>query len=301
MTSSSTFLNRLPEPLPLLAIFFLLAQSLAPLPCRATDTLTWMEADAPPFFIQSGPEKGQGYEDIVTAIIQENLPEYTHHRITATISRHYRDFKNGEKVCNVGLYRTPERERFLYFSIPSFFTLPTVIIIRKERFADFGNSKTVRLEEVLQNTDLLIGRALNRSYGRYVDEILDRHRGAKNIFVYEGEQLSLNFFKMLELDRLDGVIGLPEEAMYLAEKLGIRDQVMTLTIEENQRGMDSWLSYVGCSRTPWGRKVIDRINEVLLRERPTERYRAAYERWLDPSSLENYRKLYREVFLKATK
>ncbi len=272
----------------------------SPRSAAAEESITWLEADAPPFFIQDGPDRGQGYEDIITAIIQEKMPDYVHHRITATISRHYRDFKNRKKVCNVGLYKTPEREKFLYFSIPSFFTLPTVIIIKKERFADFGNSKTVALERVLENQNLLIGRAQNRSYGRYVDEILDRHKGAKNIFVYEGKQLSLNFFRMLQLNRLDGMIGLPEEAMYLAEELGIRDQIMTLTIAENQRGMESWLSYVGCSRTPWGKKVIARINEILLKERPTERYRAAYERWLDPSSLENYRKLYREVFLQAT-
>ncbi len=283
----------------LVPVLLLLTMLFQPPAAVAQDSVTWMEADAPPFFIQRGPDKGQGYEDIITRIIREDLPDYTHHRVSATISRHYRDFKNGEKVCNVGLYKTPERERFIYFSIPSFFTLPTVIIIKKERFAEFGGTKTVQLEKILQDRSLLIGRARSRSYGRYVDEILDRHRGQKNIFVYEGEQLSLNFFRMLQRDRLDGVIGLPEEAMYLAEQLGIRDRIMTLTIEENQKGMESWLSYVGCSKTPWGRKIITRINEILEKERPTERYRAAYERWLDPSSLARYRKLYQEVFLQV--
>jgi hypothetical protein len=56
---------------------------------------------------------------------------------------------------------------------------------------------------------------------------------------------------------------------------------------------------VGCSRTPWGRKIIDKINQVLLEQRPTERYRTAYERWLDKGSLKNYRRLYDEVFLKT--
>ncbi len=289
-----------PCPAILVLVLCLLSGLVCPPAARAMDEITWLEADAPPFFIREGPDKGQGYEDIITAIIQEDMPDYVHHHLTATISRHYRDFKDRKKVCNVGLYKTPEREKFLYFSIPSLFTLPTVIIIKKDRFADFGNTKTVSLEKVLQDNNLLIGRARNRSYGSYVDEILDRHKG-NNIFVYEGEQLSLNFFRMLAMDRLDGVIGLPEEAMYLAEKLGIRDRIMTLTIEENQRGMESWLSYVGCSRTSWGKKVITRINEILLKKRPTERYRAVYERWLDPSSLKSYRKLYQKVFLQASR
>ena len=105
---------------------------------------------------------------------------------------------------------------------------------------------------------------------------------------------------MIELGRLDAMISLPEEAVFQAEKLGIKDEIMTLTIEENQVGFDSWLSSVGCSRTPWGKKVITEINRILLRERPSERYRQAYERWLDKSSLENYRKLYEDIFLQAT-
>jgi hypothetical protein len=75
---------------------------------------------------------------------------------------------------------------------------------------------------------------------------------------------------------------------------------MTLTIAENQEGFDSWLSSVGCSKTAWGKKIITRINQILLTQRPTRRYRHAYERWLDKSSLNNYRKLYNQVFIPST-
>ena len=105
---------------------------------------------------------------------------------------------------------------------------------------------------------------------------------------------------MLKLNRLDALIILPEEAIYQAEKLGIKDEIMTLTIEENQVGYESWLSYVGCSKTEWGKKIIENIDQILLVQRPTKKYREAYERWLDESSLENYRKLYDKVFLQGT-
>ncbi len=75
------------------------------------------------------------------------------------------------------------------------------------------------------------------------------------------------------LDRLDGLIGLPEENLYQAEQLGIRDQLMTLTIDENQQGYDGWLSSVGCSKNEWGRRIIAEIDRILLTERATERYR----------------------------
>jgi len=265
----------------------------------AKDSITWLEADAPPFFIHQGPLKDQGYEDLITDILEKSLPEYDHTRTTANITRHYYEFEQGQKVCNVGLYKTPEREKFMYFSIPSFFTYPTVLIIDKSKWPIFGKTKSVKLEDIMKSKKLIIGRGENRSYGKFVDDILNKYGTKENVFAYEGQELSLNFFKMLKLDRLDGLIGLPEEAMYQAERLGIRDQIVTIAIEENQTSPESWFSYVACSKTEWGKQAIANINSALLELRPTEAYRAAYERWLDESSLEGYRKLYGEVFLKV--
>lgn len=281
-------------------LVFFIVMPLFPAAAAANDSVTWMEAVAPPFFIHEGEFKGQGYEDVVTDILKENLPEYNHDEMRSNLSRHYYNFKQGQKVCNVGLYKTAEREEFLHFSIPSFFTLPTVLVIKKERLADFGGTKTIQLEPLLKNGKVTIGRAKNRSYGKDVDAILDKYKGRDNVFVFEGEELSKNFFQMIQLGRLDAMISLPEEAIYQAERLGIKDEIMTLTIEENQVGYDSWLSSVGCSKTEWGKKIIEKINQILLVQRPAKRYREAYERWLDESSLENYRKLYDEVFLQAT-
>jgi uncharacterized protein (TIGR02285 family) len=69
---------------------------------------------------------------------------------------------------------------------------------------------------------------------------------------------------------------------------------------ENQGNYNASLTYVACSKTAWGKKTIEDINTVLRRERPTENYRAAYERWLDPSSIAGFRKLYKEGFLTVT-
>jgi len=277
----------------------LLTVLLYPVFAGAKDTLYWMEAVAPPFFIHEGPLTGQGYEDLITAIIKEQLPQYQHIHMKANISRHYQQWKQGEPACSLAMYKTPERLEFAYYSIPSVFTLPPVLIIKKANFAKFGGKKSVSLKSVLESGTYIIGRSNNRSFGVDFDKALDTYGNEENIFLYEGAELSLNLFKMLLADRIDALPGLPEEAMYLAEKFGIRDQIMTLGVEENLQDYDSMLTYVACSKNDWGRKVIDSINKVLIAQRPTERYRAAYERWLDPGSIEGYRVLYRDVFLKA--
>lgn len=279
----------------LLALTFFLL----PTGAWSKNSISWLEAVAPPFFIHEGEFKGQGYEDLITDILEEHLPQYEHKHMQATISRHYQQWKQGEKACSLAMYKTPERMDFAYFSIPSVFTLPTVLIINKEKFKSFGGTKTVNLEKILSNNQLVIGRSNNRSYGVEFDNSLDKYGNDKNIFAYEGAELSLSLFKMLQAGRIDALPGLPEEAMYLAETLGIRDQIRTIGIEENQANHDASLSYVACSKTEWGKETIQEINKVLVKQRPSNRYRGAYERWLDPSSIPGYRELYDKVFLKV--
>ncbi len=284
-----------------LSVFFLLCSTiLVPGESRAENTLAWMEAVAPPFFIHDGELRGQGYEDLITDILKAHLPQYLHTHMQANITRHYQQWKQGEKVCSVGMYKTPERLEFTYYSIPSVFTLPPVLIIHKDRFQAFGGDKLVSLARILQDGKLIIGRSSNRSYGIEFDTALKAHSNGKNTFTYEGPEFSLNLFKMLQAGRIDALPGLPEEAMYLAETMGIRDQIMTLAVEENQVNPEASLSYVACSKNEWGETAINTINQVLRAQRPTDQYRAAYERWLDPGSIEGYRKLYQDVFLKIT-
>jgi len=281
-------------------IFLFSITCLLPTLAWTKDPINWMGSITPPFFIHEGANKGQGYVELINNILIENLPAYSHARIQANLSRQNQQWKQGEKACAPSKYKTEEREKFVYFSIPSTFSLPIVLIINKKNFSAFGGSKTVNLARILQSNKFVLGRINNRSFGAEFDNTLDNYGNDKNIFVYEGPDLLVDLFEMLMAGRIDAIPGSPEEAMYLAETMGIRDQVMTLNIEENQGNRNAYLGYVACTKNEWGKTAVDNINRVLLEQRGTERYRAAYERWLDPSSIEGYRKLYKHVFLTIT-
>ena len=281
-------------------IFMFSVTCLLPSVAWTKDSISWMGSATPPFLIHEGDFKGQGYVEAINDILIENLPEYEHTKIHANLSRQYQQWKQGEKACATSKYKTREREEFAYFSIPSTFSLPIVLIINKKNFSAFGGSKAVSLPSILQSNKYVIGRINNRSFGAEFDNALDSYGNEKNTFVYEGSDLMVGLLKMLMAGRIDALPGSPEEAIYLAETMGIRDQIMTLNVEENQGDPESYLGYVACSKNEWGKTAINNMNQVLLEQRGTERYRAAYERWLDPSSLEGYRKLYKEVFLPIT-
>jgi uncharacterized protein (TIGR02285 family) len=278
----------------------LLISILLPSEVWAKDSITWMESATPPFFIHEGVYKGLGYVETINNILIENLPEYNHSRTLANLTRHYQQWKQGEKACAPSMYKTEEREKFVYFSIPSTFSLPIELIINKKNFLEFGGVKTINLANTLKSNKFVIGKIRNRSFGPEFDNSIDKYGNDKNVFVYDGPDQLRGLFKMLMAGRIDALPGSPEEAMYIAETMGIRDQITTLKIEENQSDPEAYLGYVTCTKNEWGKEAIDNINKVLLEQRGTERYRAAYERWLDPSSVDGYRKLYKEVFLTIT-
>ncbi|PHR30454.1 MAG: ABC transporter substrate-binding protein [Desulfotalea sp.] len=286
---------------PLLVYLSLFLLCTIPGTVLAQDNINWMEADAPPFFIHEGELKKQGYEDVLTKLMITQLPQYQHHHMTANIARHYQQWKQGEQSCALAMFKTPEREEIAYFSIPSILTLPVSLIIRKDNFDKFGGSQTVNLQNLLESNEVIVGRSNNRSYGVVFDAVLNKYGNDTNTFTYKGKEMSKNLFKMLIAGRIDALASLPEEATYFAEIMGVKDQITSLNITENQNDLEALLTYVTCSKTAWGKKAIEDINTVLLKQRPTEFYRGAYERWLDPSSIPHYRQLYKDVFLTITK
>lgn len=265
----------------------------------AKDRITWMEVDFPPFLIHDGELKGLGYGDVGSAILMENLPQYEHEKVLANLSRQYKEYKEGSRVCTVGLFKNEERKKFMYYSIPIFFSLPNHLIVLKEKQKELGGMSSVKLEDVLKNNQLIIGHSSNRSYSSEIDDVLAQYGNASNTFQYESRgDFTTSFFRMLVKGRVDAIIAAPEEVLYQAEMLGLRDKLASIAIEENS--IQAWLSYVTCVKNDWGRQVIDRVNKVLLEQRPTERFRAAYERWIDEGRIDQYRKLYKEKFLSVT-
>lgn len=277
-------------------VLFLATLCLAPPAEGADKKIIWMETVFPPGYIHEGPLAGLGYEDVITDILQRNLTDYRHETLMGNLARMIHELKQGRPVCNVAFFKTPEREAFMYFSIPSTFTLPNGLITLRKHRDRFGPAPEVRLKTVLAD-GIRLGISRDRSYGKAIDAVLDEFRDRENVFVHSGKDVFGSLLRMLLSGRLDCMLGLPEEVGYVAEQMEVRNRIVTIPLIENEGTYDAWLGGVACSKTPWGREVIDRINGILRRERPTEQYRGAYERWLDPDAIESYRRLYDSVFL----
>ena len=174
-------------------------------PAIAKEKMIWLQQDAIPYFIISGKFKGQGLFEVIQKIIQQKLPEYEHEKVTLPQKRLFREFKTDKKVCAVGVVKTPEREKYMYFTAPTFFLVPHRIAILKENWELFHKRKEVSLNKLLDNTSLILGITAGRSYGNLIDPILLKHKEQQNIHIRHGS-LFKDLFRMLLVGNINSGI-----------------------------------------------------------------------------------------------
>ena len=226
--------------------------------------------------------------DLARQLMQEKLGAYTHTTVVAPIPRIVSEIRSGAHWCWAGAIRTEEREGFASLSVPFMVTLPQRIIVRKESRARFP--APLSLESLLQDRTLRTGIARSRSYSPAIDALFQRH--APSLYTSGMAEA----IQMLLADRLDYVVEDAGVAMAHARQQGREDELLVLPFKEMAPQV---LGHVMCPGNDWGRKAIADINAVLLRERPTARYRAIVETYHTEDDKRTLRLQYDEVFLKA--
>ncbi len=259
------------------------------------DEITWMVTDWPPFqYKEGGTFKGYAIE--LQRLVEAEMPEYTHRTITVNFARLTTEVKNKKNACAFGMYKTPEREMYGYFTIPDLLFFPNVIFMHKEAYKELGKPKTISLRTLLFDNQKKIVLPAKRSFGSVIDKIINKAKSKNNIeYVFTGS-ISENIFKRLILKRIDYTIEYPIEGSFIAKQIGGEDKVVPVLIEE---GHSLLFSHTLCPKTPWGLKARNAINRALIKVRNTEEYRSAYEQKLEEHLVPIYRKAYSDVFLKV--
>lgn len=281
-----------------IAFGLLNGSALFPASVLAKDSVTWMLSDFPPYSILKGKYIREGRHDKVFELLQEHLPDYEHHEMVGSVTRLLSELGAGKKVCTT-LLKTAEREKFIYYSIPMDFDPPLTVTIKRSKAILFNNTKELSFKKLIQNKQLQLGIQSGRSYGKMIDPLLEKYKGQKHIYLREGKELYEGLLKMLISDRLDYILGYPVETVYVGKMLGIEDKVINIPLKEHLNTYS--LGCIGCSKTEWGLQIIEKINTILRKQRPTKHYRSIEERWLDENILESYRKAYDRIFLKTDK
>lgn len=269
---------------------FLLLLLLASRFIYATDTINWYVYDRPPSHFLSGPNIGQGYLDKLLDITVNELNEYQHTKVKATIARGLREMKQGHNACHLSLFKNPEREKFTAYSIAHIMAPNLSVIMSKKLAKSHHLSKEVSVEALFSQHKLKAIKLPERSYTEHVDNIFAKYP----TFIYNRPTFSeLGLYQMLESGRVDFLVAVPSTANYLLGESSADFESLAI------QGIEKYgLAYIGCSKTPWGKRVISKIDKILIKAKTSDAYLQAMSSWLPAESVnEEYMEYYRNTFL----
>lgn len=256
------------------------------------DEIVWMTADWPPYqYKEKGEFKGYGVELI--RLIQSELPQHSYRFSQSNYARIVHKFQRKDNVCAFGFLKTPEREKFAYYSIWDMITLPALIHMRTDTFNALGSPQRLSIRALIREKNGILGIQKGVSWGPEIDKILTEFKGDPQIKELATSQITTNLFAMMLENRIDFVIDYPVEGRLTARKLGGAGKVKMVIIEEIK---DEFIfTHTLCSKTEWGKKTINDINKALVKLRPTKKWQDSFGQYLDSYLRPLYYKKYKDV------
>ncbi|NOY44582.1 MAG: amino acid ABC transporter substrate-binding protein [Deltaproteobacteria bacterium] len=161
----------------------------------------------PPYYerLPDGRAAGALVEIARMVFVRAGVP---HEFVEVPPRRILRMVRNGQAVCSVGWFRTPEREAFARFSEPIYQNLPMGALIRREKAPLWPERPTMR---VALESGLVLGLVKGFRYGPWEERFREVRR-SHTVERIETNQESL--FRMLCRGRVDWMLICPEEAGY---------------------------------------------------------------------------------------
>ncbi|MFZ6873716.1 TIGR02285 family protein [Undibacterium sp. Di27W] len=266
---------------------------------QGANEISWYVYHLPPLYIQEGPGKGEGIVDLaLQRQLIPGLPAYQHKFINVPLKRLELMLRDEDNACALGLFKNAEREKTMIFSQPFFAQLPPGAMIPRTQIAQLRPylvaGDKLSLSKLLEDEVLTVGAQSGRSYGANIDELLQAHKGKKNIYLNSAPNAAKSLLQMNALGRVNLVLGYPYEANFLNS----RDNAdyIDLKFYPLQEQPAYLLGYAACSKSAFGEQAIEQINTVLARREVLEAIALLYESWLPEDARALAHQVYNQAF-----
>lgn len=258
---------------------------------NAREVINWVYSDFPPAFILKGEYKNQGYAQLTQTLIKKNLSGFTHAKIKANYGRSSLLISKNNNYCHAALLKTNKRQKFIEYSNPAYLLLGNKLFVKEKslfKVKPFIKNNSIDLNALLNTDTFTLAISKGSVYGEIIDSAIMNNK--KNLSVYErtAEDYFVSLSKLLNLDnrQIDGFIGLPVEEFYVT-KSNKQPQHSSFSIQGSEK---YHLGYIGCSKTNFGKHVINKVNEVLKNYK-TPVINNFYKQWLPKELVINYEAL----------
>jgi uncharacterized protein (TIGR02285 family) len=266
----------------LYALLITSALSITPGTAQAKETLTWLLRDFPPLTIFAGPQTGQGAIDKLMPELIARMPEYNHKVMHVNRARGTQMLQDPDVfACDPTLLWTPEREKTILFSIPTYATPGNGVTVERRNHALFEPFLTsdghLDLAAVLAGDSIKVGIVAERSYGPVIDKIIRENVHPDSLILHYGNAAVGSMLQMEQMDRFQALISYWPEARYHAQQQGI--PLTELEFFPVKDAPKYQFAHIGCSKTDKGRAAMDIINREMRVLRVT-RLIGFYAEWM---------------------
>ena len=255
--------------------------------------IRWLLLDFVPYHIVDGPLKGTGLRDQYLSALIKRMPEYQHQMEVGSTERIFQFMQSGQPVCTLSMLKVPEREVYTVFGTePFFIQLPPVLIVRRGYVPPGGWKKRakgdVSLVDLLHSGEVRVGTLPKRRFGLGIDEVLKQARANRPEQVLDfGEYGMLSgLLHTLGRNRFDVTLGYAIEVEQLRKTQPDLGDFEYLALTEAPGLI---ITYPSCSRTPWGKQVIQTVDQLHGMEAERTLLRERYEALLPAGERQIYR------------
>lgn len=243
-------------------------------------TINWLAHDFAPYYILNGQYQHQGRDESIISLLEKQLPNITFNRMLIPSGKVIQELSNtSNNVCALSLYKNDYRKEHIYFTDESSTTglSPSMAMHKKlAKALNIAESKEVSLLNLIQDKKLTLGVSMSRSYGQEIDTLINSTPNIDLVIRPTRDSLaSLTY--MLNLKRIDILLGYPSEHYYLAKSMHFEENLTQRPLTESPA-----LSYgfIGCTKNEQGAKDIAILNEQLKVIKKTQAYNDLLMRWL---------------------
>ena len=243
-------------------------------------TINWLAHDFAPYYILNGQYQHQGRDESIISLLEKQLPNITFNRMLIPSGKVIQELSNtSNNVCALSLYKNDYRKEHIYFTDESSTTglSPSIAMHKKlAKALNIAESKEVSLLNLIQDKKLTLGVSMSRSYGQEIDTLINSTPNIDLVIRPTRDSLaSLTY--MLNLKRIDILLGYPSEHYYLAKSMHFAENLTQRPLTESPA-----LSYgfIGCTKNEQGAEDIAILNEQLKVIKKTQAYNDLLMRWL---------------------
>jgi len=256
----------------------------------ASDSITWMVYDWEPWqYFDADEQQFKGYAIEWQNYISAELTRYRHQTQMMNDTRMLKQFKSGKRVCNFGAEPGGDVAKVAYLSKPVAATVDLVIFTHKTTFEQIGRPRELSINDLLSRP---VGFPMEPGNFPW----LAAHAKHSNLTLVKTSNPSKSMFRMLDKGRISFAIDYLVEGQATQRSLGLDDQLSSILLSETK---DLWVGVIACSKTSWGKQVIEDINRVLPKVVSSKKYSSIYERYLDSATLPHYRQAFQRSVIDA--